>query len=972
MPLSQTPGAIASRERRLAAKAAREAAELESATRAVTAASAALDEARRPIVYTTPPSQTPSAIRARERRFAARLERATYALSQAQARLERAMNTPGRAAPQAPMPNPVPNLVTLDDTIDGIHDLADRLVAAGRGNEQIQITVMRSIISSRGVWSEPIPTIHPRYARDLAARREPLKDTILYENEGTRIKSVSVISGASIVPERTFQIYLDGAETHCVIDPIIDLLKRKLEETTSERKIADIKASIKRATKARGDKWKNGVPESELQELAVLLRTRILIKTPCTADSKTQVYCPAGQPIAQIIFVHTRLHHLEPAQVTVDNRIHVPRWRLQEIFAELRQSVEYYEFSRYGDGVVWVRTDKGTYCLDNVHNDFVRDCERSWGLKSINSVTNKALSNYIAASVPNPSHYDVMKTEEFKRLTPCGFTIDGRDDYECFDMKAAFASGHTCDQFMGYPTGHIDRFSKTDREMGLGFYTIEDITMSPLAAEINAITGQFKNGMVVTSPELKYLRDKGCTYRITAGCWGPSTNINFSDPRWYQKEEGVPLYSRMIGNWSINVEAETFWIHGSQQYLKHIAAQADISSTIRFYEQWGEMSVTRPRESMHHKLAQVSYVKAYMCLGMAKQLEHMDRKQVIRLGCDCVYSTQLSAPKTGVFRTKEGELIKSNIASEQYINRPTNNIMPEAEFRDLKRFSVHLGPAGCGKTHTQLHDKGLINLMYVAPSYILAAAVSQKYGCPVTVLALLLANFMLREEIKRKYNWLYIDECGMLTRGVQEQIKELFPNMGIMFGGDMAQLGPYSENGEEVIRFDPSLCDQIVEYTENQRCKCTKLAEILARMRKATNDNAACAMTAMDSFQAISREDLVKMYNPRTDIILTHSNASKQRYTDMMDEAGKQKKWRVNKNIGEFFNGSIVFELTGPLNDKNTLMQHGFTVHCVQGVDMKKENGVRVFLDRSVIYRADLAYTAASRVEYWDQVYLIN
>jgi hypothetical protein len=866
----------------------------------------------------------------------------------------------------------------LDTAIEEILNIADQLVNSGRGRAQLQIGVWRRTQNARGNWSEPYERITPKTAADLYGRTENLKDTIFYTRQGEEIVRVTINRGASIVGQRTFQIYRDGRE-HCVLGPIINVLERKLTDTTSIKRAAELRALIKKAAKVRDERWNLGVPEDELQDLCNYLRVKILIKTPCTADSKTQVISPRGAPIASVVFVHTRMNHLD-TEVTIDNKIHVSREQLQYIFEKIKTTELYYEFSRYQDGVVWVRTINGTYAIDKASNDFVKEQGREWGLSRIDGVKNPQLSEYITSGLIHPGHCDTRPSAEFKRVTPCGHTIPGRDDYVCLDMKAAYTQAKTCDQYVGFPC-RITDFRKTTREMGIGFYTVESICLSPEVAEVDKLVGGvFINGTTLTSASLKFLRDHGCTYEITAGAWGTRTDIEFTDPRWFEKENGVPLYSSTVGRWMIQRDHETFCVHGTPEYLRHVAALNEDSEIIRVYPEWGEIMVTRRRESAYHLKHVAAYITDYVVLAMLKQVMVMDKKQIVRIGCDCIYSTQRKPPLTGAFRVKEGELIKTNMASDRYVNRRPWGIVPEAEFRDTAMIEVHTGPAGCGKTYSILSDKGFVNILYVAPSYILASKVREQFGVRAVVWHNTTTDVPIFHEFERDYNLIVFDESFAMTRGIQVKIIDRYGHVRIIFCGDHCQLGPWGEDDEPVIPFDKSLCDREVPHTENYRCKCPVLANVLGAMRENIEDAVRCRDLAVATFKTISRQELIEAYDPHTDLILTHSNLSKENYTEIMDKAGKAKRYRVKKRIGDHFNGSIVFERTAPLTESSAPLNHCSTVHSTQGITVYRPG--RMFIDASVLEGSTkpdksgkdgrLIYTAASRGEGVEQVILIN
>ena len=75
-------------------------------------------------------------------------------------------------------------------------------------------------------------------------------------------------------------------------------------------------------------------------------------------------------------------------------------------------------------------------------------------------------------------------------------------------------------------------------------------------------------------------------------------------------------------------------------------------------------------------------------------------------------------------------------------------------------------------------------------------------------------------------------------------------------------------------------------------------------------------------------------------------------------------KYLIKSNSQDYSNGDIVFSKP---NIKNEL-RHGYTVHSVQGETFKKN----IYIDMRKIFDKRMFYTAISRAEYENQIYLIN
>ena len=69
--------------------------------------------------------------------------------------------------------------------------------------------------------------------------------------------------------------------------------------------------------------------------------------------------------------------------------------------------------------------------------------------------------------------------------------------------------------------------------------------------------------------------------------------------------------------------------------------------------------------------------------------------------------------------------------------------------------------------------------------------------------------------------------------------------------------------------------------------------------------------------------------------------------------------------IVESSNGDIVIGS----KPKNGELRHGFTIHQIQGETIYKPN--KIFIDLRNMFAKEMIYTAVSRAEYINQIYLI-
>jgi len=971
-PLSQTPAAIAARARRAVAAAQRVTTELTFARRAVETALRNLEEAQRPRVYTIPPSAAPSAVRARERRAAARIDLATYDLTQAQARLARATAPrPPRAQPPAA---PVPAADRFETAIENIYNMAERAVNARRGDTVINISVVRTSTSAIGRVSAPYTDVYNRTARELFDDIDALRNTILYVRDGYSIVSISAAAGRRIAGVRQFQVYLDGPK-HCVLDPIIELFDQRIENSSSDKRRAELTALQTKARAMAAGEYAGGIPESDLPAVALKLRVSIEIRTPCQEDSKAQIYTPRGTPHFTAKFINTRLNHVEP-QSTLDNAIPVSRDKLKEIYEELRNTDVYYEYNVWK---TWIRTQHGKYVIENPMLEFVSGEEKRWGLSRLCAIKEPELTAYIKCALVTPGHHDFQDTSSYARRAPDGTLIPGYADYQCIDMARAYTQGHTSPYYSQYPA-RITNFGQTSMERGVGFYTLVDIVLTPKVTKYDSLFGGlFKDGCVYCTPTLRYLDAHGCTYKIVAGAWGTACDIDFSNPLWNTRENdnAPPLYSKTVGTWMIASTTETYYVHGNEEFLSHVAEVNKDSPVVSIFYEQSELSVTRKKDSAFHLIHDAAFVTDYVKLAMLLQVEEMDEDMILRAGSDCLYYKEIAGfePKHP-FRTKEGELMKTNIASPRYMSILPATISPAAEYIERSPRELHRGPGGCGKTWAVCKDRSLVRLLVVTPSHILAASHAKKYGVRTAVVEQLKADGISNQYMDAHV--ICFDECYQLSEATQLKLMDKYGHAMLIFCGDNCQLPHFQEEGVPTAPFNEKLFPPhaIIDHKQNFRCKCDILGAALAKMRDNIENGPRCAQIARALLKTITKNELVQRYDSHTYTILTHTKASRKSYTDMMKAAGKPDRFRVKRRVGEYYNGSIVYSIEAPLTEAVVELQHASTVHSCQGLEIPLDHYVAI--DQSALQGQDgrkhdgrMAYTALSRAQKGEQLILI-
>ena len=98
---------------------------------------------------------------------------------------------------------------------------------------------------------------------------------------------------------------------------------------------------------------------------------------------------------------------------------------------------------------------------------------------------------------------------------------------------------------------------------------------------------------------------------------------------------------------------------------------------------------------------------------------------------------------------------------------------------------LHAGCGGSGKTHMNLTDTGLIEKVFIAPSWKLARTKQKELGVDCQVHHIILADEPTKwSQIAKQFNVIVIDECSMICDTMKQIIFDRFRNNKLIFCGD--------------------------------------------------------------------------------------------------------------------------------------------------------------------------------------------
>ena len=760
--------------------------------------------------------------------------------------------------------------------------------------------------------------------------------------------------------EQVFQNFSDGI-TNCLLTPIIKLYKTKAETAKTKDQKYRFSSKMNSAIEMEKKYRDSGVPQSHIQKIADEFGLNITIDAPLQGEF-IKANC-SGRKYGEMHFLNTRIDHVDQInELTMKNTVFVTREELDAKVEELRKFNQFFEYQRHDMQITYVRTLDGTFRVRGTHADFTYEQERKYGLDEgkLCDVKDAAISEFIRAGLRFNAHVDFIDTSPYARITDEEITA-GIRDYKEIDMEKAYKNFFRCKQYSGIPVKMTD-FRRTDKIEGEGYYLITDVVLTGKFKEIDEKLGYiYMDDCVYTKPELIFLKEQGATFKIVAGAWGSSTEFRFDDDEWDSKENGSRLYAKWVGKKAARYDRASHFISGPPKFLRHVASC--VTNGVARILDSGELFVTYDSERSDHLAHVAGYITAYTRLQVYAQLLEMEIQKVIRIASDAIYYIDHEFPITGVFRSQQ-ELMKTNFAGAHYVgvdkyNGSVDNIPPA---RPYNKIEYHEGPGGSGKTHYNLHDKGLVRVLYVAPTHKLARAKHTETGTRSVVLARLCSpNPEKWTSLSKFYNVIVVDEVSMMSRNAQELIQKRFPYHRIIYCGDMCQL-PHFDIGS-TLGFDPSCATKIVHETNHRIDKGDHLLSLLNKMRQ-NIDVIGYAREIAKEFKQITQQNMVDLYSSE-DMILAYSNATKDRITSVLKQKeGIQQKWIVTEKNAKYCNGDIVI---GQRPHAQCEIRHAFTVHSVQGETVDNN----LFISAETLVDNRLAYTAFSRARRYNQIFMI-
>ena len=761
---------------------------------------------------------------------------------------------------------------------------------------------------------------------------------------------------------------------NCMCDPAINYFAEKIEtvKTNKTKQSYRQKQAIFAAYKRR---YPDGIPQNVVSQLALDTRCSIVIKDMFGKDHFQHLVKSARH---KLIYTNSRINHVEFGGLLFESEP-ILKPNLTDILDQVKaDKAPYTRYQNARGETVFLATMGGAYKKTSAQQEVLDKFESELTQPYIDSKINQSLTNYLRSSVRIAGVVDYKAAHGYIRH---------------IDMVKSYAQFDKNDYYVGFPTRFTDfrKITTQDLEkLTLGVYTVESINFTNCTANtkkhFNSL--QLTDG-TYTLPFLKFLKDNGAQFTVLYGAWGVKT-FKFSFPEYMleKNDKGVGYYSIWSGLQSHFPEYTTTYMPcNDAETSKLIKSRTD--HTVYFDKNDGELMVRKPKRFHKHRAHLLSFIAQYSQIYILQQLLKINHEDVFRVQADGLYiKRNAKFELMGLFRDKES----SYDHSSYYFSTPflckTFHTAKPGEPLDNHQVSMIRGAGGTGKTHSVLTDKGYTDVTYVATSWLLTRSKSKDYKRKGAVVAQIVSDNS-RSSIKSEHpSVLLIDEATQLSAKDMQSIVNEFPTSKIIFAGDFSsKMVPYQTpciNGELP---EPKMFGHISKMSKNYRVQCGKLKQLLSKVRKgirAEYDRLEMNKLVYSNVsQKINRSDVSKLFEDG-DLILagrntcaicklhecTHDIETSKNLVDYYNKliAPKftEKTWMHIKSTEQYSNGQIV---KSPIRPADARLAYAATVHKVQGMTVKSPQ--RLFIDMTNHWQTQITYTALSRVQKLDQIYLI-
>jgi len=744
------------------------------------------------------------------------------------------------------------------------------------------------------------------------------------------------------LPINEFKQYFREGVSNCVIKPIRSDLTSAYSNAKSKEYKRKLINQLKKLRTLEAQ-YENGFDYDGIQEICNTINCNITIYEPFGKKIMRQLKSDKRAQ-RRYTFLNTGLNHVDGITQSKKRKIELDSYKIQDKLTELKEKQIFYTYSRYGSKIYEINTLTDDYILHTRYKTVSNVFNSDSNVFKINDKHMPHLYNFL-----DPLKICDIENKILSSFVRHGVHICGVIDFQEYkeqplchiDQSKAYTRFNKYDFYEGI-LGKIHEFRKCNKIHGLGLYQIKNV-INP-NNKFHNITNKFKidfEGLVLPSPEIKFLKKYGYKFDIVAGCWGSKIDFHFTKEMFERESEskGPRFYSLWCGKTAVNFnEYNSTTIKGDKHYAEIMKKYVDAQNVTMFGKD--DIVLKWKKQSNKHCSHILAFITSYQRMYMYLQLLQMNIKKVVRVNTDGIFYNDhkfrilpFFRPKKSILhRVKKSECFISNF--EYTFNLDIDTEM-KTEYSDVIGIT---GPGGSGKTWDLLKDKGLIKPLYIAPSRKLTRAKYHEFGCDSEVLANIVSNDKMKiNNIYNKYNVFIIDEVSQMNQISCSKIKEMYNGIQLYFVGDVG----YQLNPIKYLNMSGNKTDEMINKIKNSSCgylkKMTDPHKIitLESIAKKYDDKRDFSKKYITIWDNTLDEDLVKFYY-YSEIELDIHNMKQHRHKNIIrrfDDNDKIRnfskelrrqidlKCRINLNIlGQYDARIITFEEALKIYDKKDMI----------------------------------------------------
>ena len=857
-----------------------------------------------------------------------------------------------------------------------------------------------------------------RYGEDayLLPNRYSQRERQTINNQLDRTKTIMYwIPNQNIDGADVYQIFRENETNTCFFDGVEQYCLRK--DTIYTRALLNKLDAYK-------THYSNGVNEKDLQKLCNELKINVNINDVFNHNS-IKIKSKITSKIGTVKFVNTYLNHLDVNEF-VDNNNSITEIKtyseMRNIIKDCIKNNKYFYYKGSANEPSKIFTKNTTYKYKNVMNEIINDFNNNININnySIDIKKYNDLYDFLMNGVNYNAH------TQFRKLYTLDYLeVEKSDKYIEYDMKKAYSQYKNCKYYMGFPNImtpeiQLENWTVKKCKKYVGYYKIylrhiEDENKRNIMEEMG-----FQNNKhyVLTSPEIEFF-DTFCDFDIISGSYSfKSLDIEMTDDmlkkiqieKYRKKDIFMKPYALWTGKLNATYEKSVMKTHISEDMARVLRNKYDdvvINDIRKFKNDFTEDEIYNNDEIVECVVSKTNekvywlghiggFITAYTRINVLEQLLKFKHNQIIGFKLDGFIveksdnddEINKQLDKKIWYNAGEKPTVCNfgwgiNIYEETY-----SSIYKQKEskyHKDLfkNRVSFLTGAGGTGKSHTVLNN--LKDTIYLTACWSLCVSKTNDYDIKSMSIHKFIGigceSYLQRNKPPKR---ILIDEITMIDEKYIKKVINECPYSQIFIAGDIDTKGYYQCAFEGVNVIKPEL-KKTIHFTTNYRCKDDNLLQKLNKLRRYMNmsdfNNYRIKHFVKKEFKdrIVDKQILIDTYDYKNDWILVSITNGKKSQTEKYTKLLNGNKYICKKHTTDdvykrlegkdaFLTGDIVYDLEKPL--KRFQKQDAFTIHGFQGKTIKDPQ--RLFIDLNNIFCSRQLYTALSRVENLNQIYLIE